>query len=147
MPRDIITLQVYTINENHIMNGSWDMEQNFFSFWTTFWPFSKFWKNERKSENIIITHKCTINDNHLMYGSWDMKHDRQIFCHFGPFFVLLPHQQPKKSKIWKNEKKYLEISPSASKIMIICYSVLEIWCVTDVIVIFHFRLFFANLLP
>ena len=29
--------------------------------------------------------------------------------------------------------------------MIICYFVPEIWCVTDVIVIFHFRPFFALL--
>ena len=28
-----------------------------------------------------------------------------IFCHFGPFFALLPHYQPEKSKFWKNEKK------------------------------------------
>ena len=27
--------------------------------------------------------------------------------------------------------------------MIICYTVPEIWCVTDVIVIFHFGIFFA----
>ena len=27
--------------------------------------------------------------------------------------------------------------------MIICYTVTEIWCVTDVTVIFHFGLFFA----
>ena len=31
--------------------------------------------------------------------------------------------------------------------MIICYTVPEIWCVTDVIVIFHFGLFFALLPP
>ena len=29
----------------------------------------------------------------------------------------------------------------------ICYTVLEIWCVTDVIVIFHFGLLFALLPP
>ena len=33
------------------------------------------------------------------------------------------------------------------KIMIICYTVPEIWCVIDVIVIFHFGLLFALLLP
>ena len=36
-----------------------------------------------------------------------------IFCHFGPFFTLLPSKKknPKKSKFWKNEKKkYMEIS-------------------------------------
>ena len=36
---------------------------------------------------------------------------------------------------------------SVPKIMIICYIVPEIWCVIDVIVIFHFGLFFANLPP
>ena len=27
-----------------------------------------------------------------------------FFCHFGPFFALLPPSQPEKSKFWKNEK-------------------------------------------
>ena len=31
--------------------------------------------------------------------------------------------------------------------MIICYTVREIWHMTDVIVIFHFRLFFAPFTP
>ena len=31
--------------------------------------------------------------------------------------------------------------------MIICYTVPEIWCVTDAIVTFHFGLFFALLPP
>ena len=31
--------------------------------------------------------------------------------------------------------------------MIKCYTFPEIWCVTDVIVIFHFVLYFALLLP
>ena len=35
---------------------------------------------------------------------------------------------------------------SVPKLMIICFTVPEIWCVTDVIVIFHFGLFFV-LLP
>ena len=36
---------------------------------------------------------------------------------------------------------------SVPKIMIICYTVPEIWHVTDVTVIFQFRLFFALLPP
>ena len=66
----------------------------------------------------------------------------KIFCHLGPFFALL---QPKKSKFGKL-KKILEISSfhtSVPKTMIICYTVPEIWCMTGVIVIFHFGLFFA----
>ena len=74
----------------------------------------------------------------------------RIFCHFGPFFALLPLWQPKISKFWKAEKNYLETSSlytSVPKMMIICYTVPEIWCMTDVIVIFHFGLFFALLPP
>ena len=50
------------------------------------------------------------------------------------------------SKKWK--KNHLEISSfyaSVPKIMITCYTVPKIWCVTDVIVIFLFGLFFAIL--
>ena len=36
---------------------------------------------------------------------------------------------------------------TSGDIIILCYTVPEIWCVTDVIVIFHFGLFFALLLP
>ena len=37
------------------------------------------------------------------------KMDR-IFCHFEPFFALLPPQQLELSKFWKIEKKHHEIS-------------------------------------
>ena len=40
---DIIILYMYTINENHMMYGSGDMEygkQNFMSFWAIFCPFT-----------------------------------------------------------------------------------------------------------
>ena len=45
-----------------------------------------------------------------------------------------------------SKKKKNACNTSAPKIIIICYTVPEIWCVTDVIVIFHFGLFFV-LLP
>ena len=46
-------------------------------------------------------------------------------------------------------KKCLEISfyTSVPKIIIICYTVLEMWHMTDVIFIFHFGLFLAHLTP
>ena len=65
---------------------------------------------KKRSGYIIILSKCTVNDNHMIYGSWDVEDDRQNFCHFGPFFALLPpstpspFQQPKKWKFWKSEK-------------------------------------------
>ena len=74
-----------------------------------------------------------------------------VIFHFGLFFAVSPPSFPKKWTFKKNEKKNsLEISSfctSVPKIMIICYTVPEIWCVTDVIVIFHFGLFFALLPP
>ena len=66
-----------------------------------------------------------------------------IFCHFGPFFALLPPNNLK-------EKKQLEISSfytSVPKIMIMCCTVPEIWHITGVIVIFHSGLSFALLPP
>ena len=71
-----------------------------------------------------------------------------IIFHFGLFFALIPSNSLKNENINNNKKKRLEISSfytSVPKIMIICSTVTEIWCMTDVI-IFHFGLFFA-LLP
>ena len=42
-PGDMIILHMITINENHMIYDSWDIEhyrQDFFSFWTIFWPFT-----------------------------------------------------------------------------------------------------------
>ena len=43
--------------------------------------------------DIIILHKCTKNHNHMKYSSWDTEWD-WIFCHFGPFFAILPPPTP-----------------------------------------------------
>ena len=105
----------------------------------------KKWKNP---EDIIILNKCTINDNHIMYSSWDMKCDR-ILCHFDPFLLFYPTNNPKKQNL-KKMKRCLEISPfytSVPKIMIICYNVPEIWHLRNVITIFHFGPFLALLHP
>ena len=86
----------------------------------------------------------------MLYYSWDMARDTcncyfsfwTIFCPFTPLTV----QKMKISKKWKKDLEILSFYTSVPKIMIICYTVPEIWCMTDAIVIFHFRLFFA-LLP
>ena len=54
----------------------------------------------------------------------------------------------RKMRLLKKWKKLLEKTSfytSVPKIIIICYTVPEIWCVRGVIVIFHFGLFFAFL--
>ena len=69
--------------------------------------------------------------------------------HFRQFFALLPPNNPENEN-FKKMKKCLEISSfntGVPKVMIICFTVPEIWRVTDVIVIFHFGLFSALLAP
>ena len=66
--------------------------------------------------------------------------------HFGQFFALLPPNSSKNGNIYIYKRKKQETSSiytSVLKIMIIGYTVPEIWCVTDVIGIFHFGQFFA----
>ena len=72
-----------------------------------------------------------------------------IIFYFGPFFALLPCNSPKNQNFEKM-KNTLDISSfyiCVPKIMIRWCTVPEIWCVTDVIVISHFGLFFALLPP
>ena len=71
------------------------------------------------------------------------------FFHFGQFFALYPLYNPK-NKNFTKIKKTVEISSfytSVPKIMILFYTVPEIWCVTDVIAIFYFGIFFALYTP
>ena len=156
--KDFNILHMRNINDNHMMYGSWDMKcnkQNFLSFRVMFCPFTPltsqkitiFLKMTTTPGDIIILHKCTINDNHMIYGFRDMKCNSQnilwfwaIFCHFTPLTT-------QKIKILK-KKNHLEISSfhtSVPKIMIIYYNVPVIGQMTDVIVNFHFGLFFTVL--
>ena len=103
-----------------------------------------FEKLKNTSGDIIILHMCTIKDNHMMYGSWDMEHDRQSFVILDNLF---PFYSPKnQDQNFEKMKKNAWICYHFTQIMIICYTVPEIWCMTDVI-IFHFGLFFALLPP
>ena len=48
----------------------------------------------------------------MMYGSWDLERDRHNFLSFWTIFCPFtpPPYGPRKSKFWKNWKKYLKIS-------------------------------------
>ena len=81
-PGEIIILHMCTINDNHMIYGSWDMErhrQNLLSFWTVFCPFTplttrriKILKKMRKTPgDIIILHKWNKNYDHILHCSWD----------------------------------------------------------------------------
>ena len=137
-----------------MMYGSWDIKcdrQNSLSFWTIFCPFtpykptkSKFWKMKETPGDIITLHKCTKNHDHKLYCSWDMAHDGYN-CYFSFRTIFCPFNSPKNQN-FKKMKKLPGYVIILHKCTIIWYTVPEIWCMTDVIVIFHFGLFFALLL-
>ena len=114
-----------------MMYGSWDKEcnrQNFLSFvqfFALYFPTShppcppppplapiplttrkiKILKKWKKRLMILSFYTCVTK----MRIIWCMVPEMRsmtdsIFCHFGPFFALLPHYQPEKSKFWKNKK-------------------------------------------
>ena len=104
-PGDIIILQFSTINDNHMMYGSWDMEHdrhNFLSFWTIFCFFTLLWiqkikilKKWKKTLKILSFYKCAPQ----MTVTWCMVPEIGsatdiIFCHF----VIL--KQPPGDIIW-----------------------------------------------
>ena len=120
LPWDIIILHMGTLNDNHMMHGSWDMEcdrQNFLSFRTDFCPFTPPMDPENQNfENmkivpgdIIILHMCTINDSHMIYGSWGMERDGQnVFVFLDHFLPFYPPNNPENQN-FENEKKHLEV--------------------------------------
>ena len=114
MPGDIIILHMCTINDNHMMNSSWDMEhdaQNFLSFWTIFCPLTllttwkikilKIWKNTWRYYHFThVYHKWQLYDVwFLNYGV----RQTTFFCHFEAIFALLLPYKPRKSQFWKHE--------------------------------------------
>ena len=109
-----------------------------------------FRKMKKTPGDIITLYKCTKNQNHMLYCLWDVVCDRcNCYFSFGAIFCPFTPLTAQKIKILKEWKKCLEISSfynSVPKIMIICYTGPEIWCVTDVI-IFYFRPVFALLPP
>ena len=80
----------------------------------------------------------------MMYGSRDMVSNGQFFLSFLVMFLPFhPTNKPENQNFDKMNKS-LEISSfytSEPKIMIICYTVPEIWHVTDVIFICHLGYF------
>ena len=73
-----------------------------------------------------INHFTHVYQKWQSYDIWFFRYEMQrtiFFCHFGPFFALLP-PQPKKTNFEKL-KKILGITfplTSIPKIMVICYT-------------------------
>ena len=76
---DIIILHRCTINENHMMYGSCNMErdgQNFLSFWTIFFTVTSLRTPKIKIKtpaDIIILHMCTISEK--SYDVWSLRYE------------------------------------------------------------------------
>ena len=150
MPGDIIILHKCTKNHDRRLYCSWDIVQgreNYFSFWAIFCPFtSQKWK-----KHLEVSSLYTVYHKWQSYDIWFLRYEVQqteFFCHLGPFFLPFYSPNSPKNEHFKKMKKNLEISSfntNVPKIIILCFTFLEIWCVTNVI-IFHFGLFFA-LLP
>ena len=100
-----------TIDDNHMMYGSCDMEhegQNFLSFWTIFCTFTplitqkvKTLKKLKKHLEILSLYTCVP----WMTITWCMVPEiwsvtDRTFCHFGPFFPFNPPNNLKIKK-WK----------------------------------------------
>ena len=105
-------------------------------------------KLRKTTGDIIILHMCTINDNQMIMVPAILSLT-QIFLLFWTIFYPFTSLTTQNIKILKKIKKHLEISSfytSVPKIMITCYTVTEIWCVTHVI-IFHFGPLFTLLPP
>ena len=100
---------------------------------------------------MIIWYKkntCRYNYQNLddtIYNTWDMEQNilkLVILDHFLPFYPTKPPKNQNFEK-WKNLLEISSFYRSVPKIMIIWYTVPEIWHVTDVLVTFHFGLFFS----
>ena len=161
VPGDIIILHKCTKYDKHMIYGFWDMKHNRQIFFVILGQFLPFYptsnpKNQnfekKKHLKILSFYKSgTKNHDYMLYCSWDMAHDRSIFLFsFSAIFCPSTPLTPQTMKISKKKKKKgLEITSfytRVPKIMIICYTVPKIWHKTNVIVVFHFGLFFA-LLP
>ena len=97
IPGDIIILHMCTINQNHMMYGSWDMERerqifflilhHFLPFYPTNNPKNQNSEKMKKMPGDIFLHKCTKNHDHMLYYSWDMAHD-ECNCYFFSSWVI-----------------------------------------------------------
>ena len=113
-------------------------------------PKSENFKKMKKNTtgDIIILHKCTKDHDHMVYCFWNTARDR-CNCYFSFWAIIspfTPQNENFKKKKKRKRKKHLEIPSfytSVPKIMIKSYTIPEIWHVTDVILIFHFGLFFC----
>ena len=126
----------------------------FWSSWSIFCTFtpltawkkklSKTWKKHLEISSFYTSVPKIMITGYTVPGIWHVTDVTVTFSFWAIFCLFTPLTAQKiKMKDMKKKKTTttLEISSfytSVPKIMIICYTVFEIWHVTDVIVVFHF---------
>ena len=118
---EILSFYTCSINSNHMIYGSSDMDQNrhtFLSFWTIFLPF--YAPNNPKNQNFedmkkyleTLSFDTCVPKMIIMWCKvpqiWSTT-DR-IFCHFGPSFALLPTHDPKNQNFVRMKKSIETLS-------------------------------------
>ena len=112
---DIIILHMCTKNHIHEVQFLKDeVRQIFLSFWADFYPLPpplttqktkimKKWKKKTFGD-VIILDLCNKKHDQVIMLTQIWSVTNIIFCHFRPFFALLPHYWPQKLKFGKNVK-------------------------------------------
>ena len=131
----------------------------YFPFWTSLCPFTPLTaqnmtikKKMEKTLEILSFYTSASKIRIICYTVPEIQcvTDVIVIFHFGLFFAHLPPNSPKNENSKKMKKESLEMSSfhtSVRKIMITCYTVIEIRHVMNVTIIFYCRLFFALLPP
>ena len=125
------------------------ISDNFLSIYPLKTQKLKFWKNEKNAWKYYHFTQVYQKLGSCYTVPEVGRHGCNCYFSFWTYFCLFTPITAWKMKISKKWKKHLQMSSfytCVPKIMIIWYTVPEIWHVTDVIVTFHFGLFFA-LLP
>ena len=145
-PSDITILHMCTINDNHMMYGSWDREcneQNFLLLWTVFCPFTPLTTREikilKKWKKCLEISSFYTNVPKIMIIGYTVLEIRCVtdiifIFYVGLFFAFLPLYQTKKAKSftkWKMNLEILSYYTCLPKIMITWRTVPEIWCAMD----------------
>ena len=159
----MIILHKGTKNHDQMLRCSWDITRVrcncHRSFWAIFSPFTPL--TVQKIENFKKMKKKTWRYHHLTQvyqKSWSyatlflryMVHDGCNYFWFWTSFCPFTALTAQKIEIWIKKKTpgdiiILHKCTKNHDHMLYCFW--DIWCMTDGIVIFHFRLFFAHLPP
>ena len=134
---------------DRIVLSSWAIFHSFTPLKTRKMTISKMKKTLNKME--VSSFYTSVPKTIIIRHVPEIRHVMDVIA----IFILgytFPFYFPNSPKTWKfqnNAKKRLEISSFFTNVpkIIICYTVPEIWCLMDVIVVFHFGIFFALLAP